>query len=291
VTAQPSVQRTPGRRFLSASAFSFTLALFGALTLAPASSAATPPADEVVFSTGVAALEKGSHDEAIDQFEMLADRGLIHPDASYNRGLAYAQRANSSGTRPGDLGQAAAAFEEASLLRRDDKEAPQALLLVRDELARSRSRRPANQIGGAPAFPQAIVTLIPEGIWALIALIGSITLAAGLLVRRALRTDAARLSAATAGWVGGVVFVIALSATLLAVHDRNRFDPGVTIIRDASLLDELGRPLTASPGKTRSLPEGTRVDMGEQRGRLTRVRWGDTSGWLLTGQLRQLAQP
>ena len=249
-----------------------------------------PPADDEVFSRGVIALEKGSHDEAIDQFEILADRGLAHPDASYNRGLAYAQRAGSSGARPGDLGQAAAAFEETLVLRGNDPDAPQALLLVRDELARSRSRRSAGSLGAEQAFPQALVSLLPEWIWALLALLSSLTLAAGLFARRMLRTDAGRLAAATAGWVGGVLFVITLSATWVAAHDRGQFDPAVTIAKDATLLDELGRPLKTSPTQARSLPEGTRVDMGEQRGRLTRVRWGGTKGWLLSSQFRALAQ-
>ena len=248
------------------------------------------PADDSVFASGVTALEKGAHDDAVDQFEILADRGVAHPDASYNRGLAYAQRARSSGARPGDLGQAAAAFEEVLVLRPDDPEAPQALLLVRDELARTRSRRSAVDVRSEQTFPQAIVSLLPEWIWALLTLLGSLTLAGGLLARRILRTDAGRLSAATASWVGGAVFAIGLSATLLAARDRSQFDPAVTIAKDAKLLDDLGRPLTGVSTQARSLPEGTRVDVGEHRGRLTRVRWGGAKGWILSVQLRPLAQ-
>ncbi len=270
-------------RFLLAALTLFVLSVCHAASAAAAQ-------DDDVFANGVAALQKGSHDEAIDQFEILADRGVAHPDASYNRGLAYAQRAGSSATRPGDLGQAAAAFEEVLLLRGDDAEAPQALLLVRDELARSRSKRSAAGVGTEPAFPQALVSLLPEWLWSLLALLSSVTLAAGLLVRRVLRTDAGRLAAATAAWVGGALLVITLSATLLAAHDRNHFDPGVTIAKDMKLLDELGRPLKASPTQARSVPEGTRVDIGEERGRLTRVRWGGTSGWVLSGQVRPLSQ-
>jgi len=257
----------------------------------PRAAEAAGPGNEAVFDQGVSALKKGAHDEAIDQFELLADRGVTHADASYNRGLAYAQRAKSTGARPGDLGQAAAAFEETLALRSNDPEAPHALMLVRDELARSRGRRSAINVAAEQPFPQAIVSLIPESIWALIALLGSLTLAVGLLARRFTSAEAGRLTAATASWVGAVVFVIAVAAALLAAHDRERFYPAVTIAKDVKLLDELGRPQKANPPQPRSLNEGIRVDVAEQRGRLTRVRWGDAKGWVLSSQLRPLAQP
>ena len=39
--------------------------------------------------------ERGDYAAAIDVFEALADRGFVHPDASYDRGLAYALRARA----------------------------------------------------------------------------------------------------------------------------------------------------------------------------------------------------
>ena len=61
------------------------------------------------FKTASAALERGAYAEAIDRFEALADRGFQHPDASFDRALAYSGRAQSLQAAPGDLGRAAAA--------------------------------------------------------------------------------------------------------------------------------------------------------------------------------------
>ena len=37
--------------------------------------------------------------------EALADQGFVHPDASYDRGLAYVMRYRAVAARPGDLGR------------------------------------------------------------------------------------------------------------------------------------------------------------------------------------------
>ena len=62
----------------------------------------------------------GEFGKAIDDLEHLADRGFVHPDASYDRGVAYVMRVRGGAERPGDLGRAAAGFEEALLLRPHD---------------------------------------------------------------------------------------------------------------------------------------------------------------------------
>ena len=50
--------------------------------------------------------------EAIDQLELWSDQGVVHPDLSFDRGVSYLGRAESSAKRPRDLGQAVAAFVE-----------------------------------------------------------------------------------------------------------------------------------------------------------------------------------
>src|SRR5690606_10605299 len=108
---------------------------------------AVPAAAQVsanqLFADGVAALQKGDFPAAIDAFEALADRGFVHPDASYNRALAYIGRAQSSAERPGDLGRAAAALEETLSQHPDDEDAKHALEIVRAEVAKKRARRGA----------------------------------------------------------------------------------------------------------------------------------------------------
>src|SRR5262245_25063525 len=100
---------------------------FGAIALAvscSATSAARADADsQKTFSDAVTSLERGAYDDAIDLFESLADRGFVHPDASFDRAVAYVERARTPNARPGDLGRAVAALEETLLLRPGDPDA------------------------------------------------------------------------------------------------------------------------------------------------------------------------
>src|SRR6478752_396324 len=99
-----------------------------------ASVAQTSPADappERLFADSARALEQGAHTEAIDQLELLADRGFVHPDASFNRGVAYLGRARGATARPGDYGRAIAGFSEALALRPEDSSAADALATAR----------------------------------------------------------------------------------------------------------------------------------------------------------------
>src|SRR4051794_40162999 len=85
-----------------------------ALAVSVARAGADEPAGDsrALFAEGVAALERGAVTEAVDRFELLADRGFVHPDASFDRAAAYVERARSAQAQPGDLGRAAAALAE-----------------------------------------------------------------------------------------------------------------------------------------------------------------------------------
>ena len=39
------------------------------------------------------------------------------------------------------------------------------------------------------------------------------------------------------------------------------------------------------------IPEAARVELGEQRGSLVRVRWGSIEGWTQSDAVRRLARP
>ena len=101
----------------------------------PARAAAdvAPEPPESLFKKGVAALREGAVNDAVDTFEALADRGFVHPDASFDRSLSYLGRVRAGVERPGDLGRAAAALEETLLFRPEDREAESALDLVSSE--------------------------------------------------------------------------------------------------------------------------------------------------------------
>lgn len=158
-------------------------AAFAALLLAgPARADAT--ADEALFAKGSAALSSGEYGAAIEALEALADRGYLHPDASYDRGLAYLMRIRARAERPGDLGRAAAAFEETLRLSPDDRDAEAALDQVRAEVTRRRARKAGSGIDARPTLDRVIVGLLPDTAWSIASIVASLLLAIGLVLRR-----------------------------------------------------------------------------------------------------------
>jgi tetratricopeptide (TPR) repeat protein len=120
-------------------------------------------ADEVDhFRVGTDALSEGKFDAAIDHFEAYADRSPSHPDASYNRGLAYLLRVRANAERAGDLGRAAAAFAETLAMRPGDDDAEHALELVHGEVARRRARRGVDSVLARPTLDRVVVGLASE---------------------------------------------------------------------------------------------------------------------------------
>lgn len=239
---------------------------------------------ESLFSEGVAALEKGDYPTAIDAFEALADRGLVHPDASYNRALAYIGRSKSSAERPGDLGRAAAALEETLSSRPDDQDAKLALEIVRAEVAKKRARRGAEaEVEARPTLDRALVGLASERTWAILAAFGSTLLTLGLAFRRAQRDSATHLAASIAVPVGAVALLLFGTLAWGARHLRTTTEPAVVVAAEARLMDEKGVPAGAA-----SIPEAAKVEVHERRGALVFVRWGSTKGWISARDLRFL---
>ena len=144
----------------------------------------TTDTPESLFHKGVASLRDGALNEAVEVFEALADRGFVDPDASFDRSLSYLGRVRSGVERPGDLGRAAAALEEALLLRPDDREAESALDLVRAEVARRRARGGATaDIESRPTLERAVVGIASEWTWSVLAVLSSMFLTIGLALR------------------------------------------------------------------------------------------------------------
>lgn len=254
-----------------------------------------PPA----FRAGVAALERGAVDEAIDSFELLADQGFVHPDASFDRAVAYLERARGARARDGDLGRAAAALSETLLLRPEDEAAASALERVQQELARRRARRGNAELSVRPSLGQAVVRLLDEGTSAILALAGSLALTLGMASRRLFQKPAVRLGGAIALGLGASALIVGSALTYGARSDRLRSRPAVVIAPEAPLLDENAVPrkldasrATASPAsEPRAVPEGAEVRMLETRGALARISWGSVGAWVLRGQLRVLKTP
>jgi hypothetical protein len=239
---------------------------------------------EDLFGKGAAALGRGEYGAAIDTFEALADQGLVHPDASYDRGLAYVMRYRAHADRPGDLGRAAAAFEEALLLRPGDREADAALDLVRAEVTRKRARKVRDALNARPTLDRVVVGLADEETWGLAALGASLALALGLVLRR--REGRAHIAGSIlvpTAIVGLLILTpLAWGARSLRLSTR----PGVVITAEARLTDDQGHALGGEV-----VPEAASVEVGERRGALVHVRWGASEGWVPAADVRVLGAP
>jgi hypothetical protein len=256
----------------------------------PAAATVTPGDDSAatLFQRGVAALRAGAFHEAVDAFENLADHGFFHPDASFDRSLAYIGRVRAGAERPGDLGRAAAALEEALEARPNDREAEQALDIVRAEVAHRRARGGnASEVEARPTLDRALIGLASEGTWAIFAALGSLVLSAGLILRRTRRESAAHLTGAIATPLGAIILVIFAALAGGARHLRQTTQGGVIVAPEARLSDQRGVPTSSGV----VIPEAALVELGDRQGSLVHVRWGAIEGWAQSSAVRSLAQP
>ncbi|HEX4476524.1 MAG TPA: hypothetical protein VH142_15665 [Polyangiaceae bacterium] len=267
------------KHLLLASLAFLVVVAFGAIARAADS-------NEALFSEAVGAMDRGAIDDAIDRFELLADRGFSHPDASYDRALAYVKRAQSSRAKAGDLGRAAAGFSEAVLARPNDTDAERGLDRVRQEIVRRRARGSAKDVEVRPSLGRAIVGVLDENTWAWLAIVGSVALSIGLVLRLFVASQRARLTGAVAASLGALVFFVATGMAFAARKDRLDYRPAVVVVEEARLLDDNGVTING-PGSI--VPEGAEVEVGERRGTLAHVEWGTLDGFLSLGQLRLLA--
>jgi hypothetical protein len=246
--------------------------------------------DAALFADGAKALHEGRAADAIGAFEALADRGVVDPVASYDRGLAYAMRVRIGAEVPGDLGRAVHGFEEARDLTRDPRladDAARALVLVRSEVARRRARagEPV-EVDPGRSLSRTVAGLLAEDTWAAFSIAASVTLALGLFVRWLGRTGRVRVSGGIAAGVSAPALVLSLAMTLASRHDRLNLREAVVVVSTARPSDDHGIPVQgATP-----LPEGARVEVVDARGLATRVRFGTIEAWVTPSALRELAR-
>jgi hypothetical protein len=245
---------------------------------------------EQSYAAALSALKKGADNEAIDRLELLADQGVSHPDASLARAAAYVARAEGKSARPGDLGRAAAALSETLLLRPGDPQAERALEAVQAEIARRHSRQ-GESVVVRPRLGRAIIALLPEQAWAILAALGSVVLAVGLVLRRAATAPLPRLSGAVAIGVGAALGSAFAAGAWAAHRLRVTSQPAVVVVASARLSDETGRPLPSKRGAdTTMVPEGGTVYVRERREGRYLVEWGSTDGWLAASDVRLLSR-
>jgi hypothetical protein len=271
----------------------FILVLLTLLLALAASGAGAASSDSAHdFAAANQALKRGAFTEAIDTLELLADRGFVHPDASFNRAVAYVERARSSSANPGDLGRAAAALSEVLLLRPDDEEADTGLARIRAEISRRHAREGTAPVMARASLGRAVSSLLDENTWAKMALLGSLLLTLGLGLRRFVKRTSAQLAGAVGIGLGALLLLSGAGLTAGARHFRLSSSPAVIVADEARLLDEGGKPLPQRSGSSAdsvTIPEGASVYVLERRPTLFRVEWGSGEGWLTPGQVRILA--
>jgi hypothetical protein len=256
-----------------------------AAPLAPASPPAPRPSaksPEALFQDATAALTKGEYSAAIDLFEALADTGFAHPDASYNRGLAYVMRVRARADRPGDLGRAAAAFEEALLMRPNDADAERSLDLVRAEVTRRRARRAKDAVDVRPTLDRLVVGLASEQTWGIAAACASLLFAVGLVLRRR-PSGPAHVAGSVLAPTAAIALLALVPLTWKARDLRLRTRPGVIIAPEVYLTDDTGRALGGDP-----IPEAASVETSSRQDSQIQVRWGAREGWVPSSSVRLL---
>ncbi|MBN2193501.1 MAG: hypothetical protein JW751_11860 [Polyangiaceae bacterium] len=259
---------------------------------APGAKASPPPDPAQAFVEAATALERGAFDDAIDRFEALADSGFVHPDASFDRAAAYLARAVSPQARPGDLGQVVAGLSEVLQLRPGDREAAQALVRVREEIANRRLRAGLEPAVVTVALGRAVVGLLDEVVWLVLAGLGSLVLALGLAVRAVFRPGPVRLGAGVAASVGAGLFAVATAFAVSAGQYRRSSTPAVVVAAQARLLTADGRPLQPQAAKERHVaaPEGATVFVTARQGRWLAIEWGTTRAFVAPSDVRVLAR-
>jgi hypothetical protein len=256
-------------------------------------SAAEPPS--VDLAALQALLGKGAFSEVIDQLEQWSDQGLVHPTLSFDRGVAYLGRAESSAHKPSDLGQAAAAFEETLALDPSDDEARVVLGRIRETISERRAKEHASAVVARPRLLRAFSGLVGDEVWAASALLGSLLLGVGLAGRLFTRSHEMRLGGAIAAVAGAFLLLLGGGMAGAEQHLRRHFAPAVVIVEEARLLDAEGRPVSGARGPSAldaagdRVPEGSLVYIAAARGGLVQVEWGDERAWLNAAQVRRLA--
>jgi hypothetical protein len=271
-----------------------TLVIAAALLLSLLAGAAR--ADEgnddtgALFAAATSALKDGRAVDAVAAFEALADRGMVDPVASYDRGLAYAERIRVGAEVAGDLGRAAHGLEEGRELSRDPKlvaDAGRALEVVRSEVARRRAHagQPV-EVDYGRSLGRTVAHLVSEDAWAALAVMASVSLSLALFVRWLSRVHRVRVGAGVTAGIAAPALVLATVMTLASRRDRHELHEAVVVAADARPLDGRG---IALPGMA-PLPEGARVEVIDTSGVAARVRFGTADVHVAASTLREMAR-
>jgi hypothetical protein len=178
-------------------------------------------------------------------------------------------------------------LSETLALRSSDAQAQTLLDAVRAEIGKKRARSGGANLVARPRIARAIAGIVPESVWGIVAAIGSLSLAAGIALR--FRTKEHGIPGALAIGIGAFLLVLGGLLGVAARHFRRTSAPAVVVVDEARLLDEAGRPLQSRTADSHVVPEGADVVLLERRAGLARIEWGSTEGWVIGGQVREVA--
>jgi hypothetical protein len=245
---------------------------------------------DALFTSGTAALADGRPGDAIADLEALADRGVVDTAASFDRGLAYANRVRIGAEQPGDLGRAAHGFAEARDLTRDPaiaRDAGNALILLRSEVARRRARAgDPIELETGVTLGRAIIELLPENAWAGLAIAASLALGIGLFARGAVSDRRQKVAATVVAAIAAPLLVGSAVLTLGARSERLHLVEGIVVAATARPADDQGIAISGAA----QLPEAARVEILGDRPGWVRVRRGNQLAWLPSQAVRVLAR-
>lgn len=244
---------------------------------------------QALFNQALTALKADAPSEAIAALEQVADRGVLHPEVSYDRAIAYIKRAHSQRAQSGDLGRAVAALEESLVLRPGDAEAEAMLAAAHAELSRERSRKGAQSLLERPPIGRALVRLLPENFWVVTALGASVFCTFGLLAAWLASSPRRRFVGKVVASIAGAVCLLASGLLHAAVQMRHELRTGIVIVPEARLRDAAGLPLPVTVTRdTVGIPEGARVDVSKVNDRHCEVLWGETQAYVESSDLQLL---
>jgi hypothetical protein len=232
------------------------------------------------FARAATALNANQPNAALVELEALADRGVLHPDVAFSRGLAYAMRARSDAAQSGDLGRAAAGFEEALRLRPEDADAARALDLIHAEVARRRARQDKNDTIVRPSLDRVLLSSLSPLAWTILAAIASLLFSIGLLIRRG-GSRVLRVSGTVLVPLGVLALIVLTPAAVVARSRSEHLKEGVIVVAEVSMRDEDGQP-----AQTPDIPEATLVEVGQREGDAVAVRWGSYEGFVPAESVR-----
>ncbi len=255
------------------------LALFALIAALAPSSASASEVDER-FARAAKALADDQPSPALVELEALADRGVSHPDVAYSRGLAYAMRARGDQAQSGDLGRAAAGFEEALRLRPDDKDAGRALDLIHAEVARRRARQDKNDTIVRPSLDRVLLSTLPPLVWTILAGSASLLFAIGILIRRS-RSRVLSVAGTVLVPLGILGLVVLVPAAVVSRSITEHQREGVIVVAEVGMRDDDGQPIQGP-----DIPEATLVEVGEREGDAIAVRWGSYEGFVPAESVR-----